>query len=165
VDAIVKWFHEGGQVIASADTATIDQLGRLRKESLLWRAIKLNMPQKNKAVFGGPILAADTTGFAKLALNGVKEFLFSVSPESSAEVVPYVKDNSLLLHIVRHETTSHVLRVRLPPDVGSASRACELFIPGKNQQTPLTSSADDYGTFLELTEPRVYCVVRISLTR
>jgi hypothetical protein len=165
VDSIIKWFHDGGQIIASGDTATIDELGHLRKTSLLWNSIERNMPPKQNASFGGPILAGDTAGFAKLAANGAKDFVFSVSPESSAEVVPYLKDNALLLHIVRHESSGNVLRVRLPSDLSHASVAAQLFIPGENRPTPLTAGTDEYGTSLELTKPPVYCVVKIPLTQ
>jgi hypothetical protein len=166
VDAVIKWVRNGGMLIANTDTATLDELGRPRKGSLLWQTLRLESPPEKGMPLGrGAVFSASSAIFAAAAAAQAEKFSFVLTPESGAEVVPYKKGDSLLLHLVRHTAASKPIRIRVPSSFSPSMTTAELFIPGQSKPTPLTMSRDEHGFFFDHSEPSVYSVVRIPITR
>jgi hypothetical protein len=166
VDAIAAWVRNGGVLIATRDTATHDELGRPRDASLLWQALGLKSPlDKETAVGRGTLVSPEAAAFSSAATARLEQFAFQTPQESAIEIVPYRTEQSLLLHVIRHQPSTTPLRVRLPAVYNVADEPAEPWTPGEPDTAalPLSKSGDE--RFVEFAPPAVYCVVKLPLTQ
>jgi hypothetical protein len=162
--ALAKWVRAGGVLIAAPDTGSYDSLGRKLPTSTLWKALGLTSPPAQETSVGrGKVIAPTPAAFVQEAINRTRSDSFLPAGQTGVEVVPYRTRHSLVLHVVRHQSSSQPVVLRLPTAFRPSDMTARLFAPGSSdpKTSQLTSTAD--GTILSLTDLPLYAVVEIAL--
>ncbi len=160
--AIATWVRKGGTLVTDTEVATYDEIGRKLPASLLWQALGLDRPPiEPRDVGRGKAIAAHV--LEGTAIHYAKPYSFLEKPSGIHEVVAYQTENSLLLHLIRHEkanaSVSLLLHKRFPPNTQA-----QLYIPGSDRPQPLPVITTADGATVTVPNAPLYCVVEIPLT-
>jgi len=162
--ALAKWVRAGGILIAAPDIGSYDGLGRKRPASVLWQALGLDSPPAQEIAIGrGKVIAPQPAEFTRETLNRTQSDSFFPAPHAGVEVTPYRMAHSLLLQLIRHESSAPPLVLRLPGSFQPAEMTAQLFTPDSTDSKTLPLSAAADGITLSLAAVPAYGVIKISL--
>jgi hypothetical protein len=137
VGAMVDFIHSGGRVIASANTAWYDDLGRLRPRSALWAALGLNEPPKRVAKIGrGEIRCLERSEFAAESIRSLDLYRFSVRGNEECSLIPYTDaPGNFVVYICSEKPLSGDAKISAPGNRSGIAVVCV-----KSGSTPFTIS-------------------------